>query len=106
MYGLFGKMQAQPGKRDVLAGHLLRAAEMLRNLDGCYLYIINLATDDSDGIWVNEVWRSQADHQASLTHEAIRNLIAVARPLIAAMPERFEVTPLGGKGLSEPSNDR
>jgi len=42
MYGLFGKMQAQPGR--------------------------------SPG---------------------------VARPLIAAMPQRFEFTPLGGKGLPD-----
>jgi quinol monooxygenase YgiN len=99
MYGLFGKMQAQPGQRDALVSHLLRAAEMLRDMDGCYLYVINLATDDPDGIWVNEVWRSQAAHQDSLKHEVIQQLIAVARPLIAAMPERIEVTPLGGKGV-------
>jgi hypothetical protein len=45
------------------------------------------------------MWRSQADHQASLTHQVVRDLIAVARPLIAERPGRFEFTPLGGKGL-------
>lgn len=99
MYGLFGKMTAQPGQCETLIGHLLHAAELLRDLDGCILYIINRDPNDPDGIWVNEVWRSQADHQASLTHEAVKSLITVARPLIASMPQRFEVTPLGGKGL-------
>ncbi|MDZ4763439.1 MAG: putative quinol monooxygenase [Chloroflexota bacterium] len=101
MYGLFGKMLAQPGQRDALIGHLLHAATLLREVDGCYLYVISSALDDPNGIWVNEVWRSQADHQASLTHDAIKSLITVARPLIAGFAERFEVTPLGGKGPSE-----
>lgn len=100
MYGLFGKMRAQPGQREVLIGHLLRAADMLRDLESCLLYIINSDPTDPDGIWVTEVWQSQADHQASLTHDAIRSLITMARPLIAEMPLRYEVTPLGGKGLT------
>jgi quinol monooxygenase YgiN len=99
MYGLFGKMRALPEQRDTLIGHLLHAANLLRDLEGCYLYVINSDPNDPDGIWVNEVWRSQEDHQASLTHDAVKSLIAVARPLIADMPQRFEVTPLGGKGL-------
>ena len=92
MYGLFGKMRAVSGQRDALVAHLLNAAELLRDLDGCYLYIINTDPTDPDGIWVNEVWRSQADHQASLTHDAVKTLIANARPIIAEMPQHFVVT--------------
>jgi quinol monooxygenase YgiN len=101
MYGLFGKMRSQMGQRDALIGHLLHAADLLRELDGCYLYVISAANDDPEGIWVTEVWRSQDEHQASLTHDAIKQLISVARPLIADMPQRFEFTPVGGKGLPE-----
>lgn len=101
MYGLFGKMRAQPGQRDALLEHLLRGAAQLHDLDGCYLYVINRAPDDPDGIWVNEIWRSEADHRASLEHPAIQALIAAARPLIAEMPVRIEVTPVGGKGLPD-----
>ncbi len=99
MYGLFGKMKAHPGQRDALIGHLLHAADLLRDLDGCYQYIIGSDLQDANGIWVSEVWRSQADHQDSLTHDAVKSLIAVARPLIADMPLHYEYTPLGGKGL-------
>jgi quinol monooxygenase YgiN len=101
LYGLFGKIRAHPGQRDPLIGHLLEAARLLDDLEGCYLYVIHSDPGDPDGIWVSEVWRSQADHQASLGHEAIQALIAQARPLITEMAERFEVTPLGGKGLPE-----
>ncbi|MBL8165082.1 MAG: antibiotic biosynthesis monooxygenase [Anaerolineae bacterium] len=99
MYGLMGKIRAQDGQRESLLAHLLEAARLLNDLETCYLYVVSRATDDPEGIWVTEVWRSQADHQASLTHEAIRSLIAVARPLIAGMSDRTEFAPAGGKGL-------
>lgn len=97
MYGLFGKMIAQPGKRDELLAHLLDAggAEM----EGNYLYVVNADPNDADAIWIYEAWRSAEDHQASLQNEAVIKLITAARPLIAGFGERFEVEPLGGKGL-------
>lgn len=99
MYGLFGKITAQPGQRDTLLGYLLNAANSMRELDGCYLYVVSSAPDDPDGIWVYEVWKSQTDHQASLALDATQALIAKARPLIAGMSNRVEHTPMGGKGL-------
>ncbi len=104
MFGLFGKMRANPGQRNKLIDVLLNAADALREFDGCYLYIVSTASDDPDGIWVQEVWRSQADHQASLSLDSAKALIASARPLIADMPVRFEVTPVGGKGLPSAAN--
>jgi len=101
MYGLIGKMKAHPGQRDALVAHLLNAADFLRSLDGCYLYVIHTATDDPDTVWVTEVWRSQDDHRGSLAYEEVKLIIAAARPLIAEMGGGFEVTPIGGKGLPE-----
>jgi quinol monooxygenase YgiN len=105
MYGLFGKITAQSGQRDTLLGYLLQAAHDMRELDGCYLYVVSSAPDDPDGIWVYEAWKSQNDHQASLSLEATQALIAKARSLTAGMSNRVEHTPLGGKGLPD-SADR
>lgn len=99
MYGLFGKMSAQPGKRDELLDIMLNSAAGLRDFEGCYLYVISVAPDDPDGIWIFESWRDQEAHQASLQLESVQAVIAVARPLIAGFSHRFELTPLGGKGL-------
>ncbi len=101
MYGLTGKMIAQPGQRDTLIGYLLQAAEGMRDLEGCYMYVVSSANDDPNGIWVTEVWRNKDDHDASLLLEGAKELIAKAQPLIAGFGERFEVTPIGGKGLPE-----
>ncbi|MCE7946557.1 MAG: antibiotic biosynthesis monooxygenase [Chloroflexi bacterium CFX4] len=99
MFGLFGKLKAQDGQRDALIQHLLHAADALRQMESCYLYVISADSSDPNGIWVMEAWRSQADHQASLSLATIQQIIAVARPLIAGMGERFELHPIGGKGL-------
>lgn len=100
MYGLFGKFTAQPGQREALLGHLREAAAQMEAVEGCLIYIVGRATDDPDGIWISEVWRSQAEHQGSLALPATQALIAAARPLIAGMSGRVEYEPLGGKGLS------
>lgn len=98
MYGLIGNMKAHPGQREALTKLLLKSANDLREMDGCYLYVISNATDDPDTIWITEAWRSKADHDASLQREDVRAVIASARPLIASL-NGFEITPLGGKGL-------
>ena len=61
---------------------------------------MNRVPDDPDAVWITEVWRSEADHAASLTVEAVREIITLARPLIAGMGERFILEPVGGKGLA------
>jgi quinol monooxygenase YgiN len=101
MYGLHGKIRAQAGQREALLALFLNDEASLNSMEGCYLYLISSAVDDADAIWITEVWRSQADHQASLANEAVRALITAARPLIADMTDRSEFTPLGGKGLAE-----
>lgn len=99
-FGLFGKMTAKPGQRDALVEHLLEASRLLTPLPGCEIYIINVSSTEPDAIWVTEVWRSEADHAASLKMDSIRALIAKARPLIAGGSEGLRLVPVGGKGLS------
>ncbi len=99
MYGLIGKLKTRPGQRQLLIDNLLKAAEIMRAMEGCHVYIISEATDDPDTIWISEVWRSKDDHGASLANEGIRGIIMSGRELIAEPPDGFEVTPVGGVGL-------
>lgn len=99
MYGLFGKIIAQEGQRDALLEYLLKAAQSVQDIEGCYLYVVSTIPDDPNAISVFEVWRSADEHQASLSNEGVKAVIAGARPFIAGMGDRVEVTPIGGKGL-------
>jgi quinol monooxygenase YgiN len=101
-FGLMGKMMAQPGQRDALRDLLLEAAPTVADVPGCELWFLSLDPNDPDAIWVTEVWRSEADHAASLTDPRVREIIGRGRPLIAGFGERITFQPVGGKGLPAP----
>jgi quinol monooxygenase YgiN len=96
MYGLIGKMTAVAGRRQELVGILLEGTAAM---PGCLSYIVAADGADEDGIWITEVWDSEASHAASLQLPAVRDAIARGRPLIAGFSNRVETVPLGGVGL-------
>ena len=98
-FGLAGSFRSQPGQADALAGLLLEAARVLDANATCEMYVVSRSAEDPDAVWVTEVWASQEAHRASLQDDRIQEIIARARPLIAGLGERFELSPLGGKGL-------
>ena len=97
MYGLIGKMRAQPGQRDALIALLMEGTAAM---PGCLSYVIAKDTSDPDALWITEAWDKQASHQASLALPAVQAAIAQGRPLIAGFGERFETEPVGGQGLA------
>lgn len=96
MYGLIGKMLAQPGQRDALIAILL---EGTAGMPGCLAYVIARDSVDADAIWITETWESAASHKASLSLPSVQAAITKGRPLIAGFAERFETEPIGGHGL-------
>lgn len=99
MYGLIGKIRAQPGQRDALIAILL---EGTKAMPGCLGYVIAKDKTDADALWITETWDNQASHKASLALPSVQAAIAKGRPLIAGFGERFETEPVGGHGLSTP----
>ena len=94
MYGLIGKMIAQPGQREALVMILL---EGVSGMPGCLSYIVANDQSDSDALWISEVWDTQANDAASLTLPSVKQAIAKGMPLIAGFGERFETEPIGGQ---------
>jgi quinol monooxygenase YgiN len=100
LFGLHGRLPAQPGQGDELEAILLEAARALESDDDCLLYVVSRQPDEPDAVWVTEAWRSRDAHRASLEEDEVRALIQRAMPLIAELPERtIELRPVGGKGL-------
>ena len=93
----YGKATAKPGNGGELAEILLAAAAELEDDPGCELYLINRQADQPDVIWVTELWRSQADLDASL--ERIRGSAGVAQAMALVEDwQMVELDLLGGKG--------
>jgi quinol monooxygenase YgiN len=100
LFGLHGRLLAQPGKGDELEAILLEAAEAQEADHDCLLYVVSRQSDNPEAVWVTEAWTSREAHRASLEDEATRAMIQRAMPLIAEVPERgIELRPVGGKGL-------
>lgn len=100
MYLLQGKLVAKSGERDQLAGILLQAAVLMEHATGCKLYAVATDRENSDAVYITEIWDSQADHDASLSMAGVRELIQQAMPLLAAPPQKGqEYKVLGGWGI-------
>jgi quinol monooxygenase YgiN len=96
MYGMLGRMTAQPGKRDELLALLLESSG---RMPGCLSYIVAKDLKDPDAIWITEAWDSKEHHDASLKLPQVQAAIAKARPLIAGFDSEAETEPVGGIGL-------
>ncbi len=97
MYGLIGKINAVQGQRDALVSILMGG---MQNMPGCVSYIVAHDPSDPNGIWITEVWDSQASHQASLKLPSVQSAISAGRPLIAGFGERYETQPIDGYGFA------
>lgn len=101
MYGLIGKINTVPGKRNELIAILL---ESIAVMPGCLSYLVAKDSTEEDAIWVTEVWDTKGNHEASLSLPSVQDAIANGRPLIGGFGERFETVPMGGHGLVAQEN--
>jgi quinol monooxygenase YgiN len=92
----YGKAQARAGRGQELAEVLLAAAAELESDPGCLLYLINRQAGEPDLIWVTELWRSQADLDASLERIRGSDSVAAAMALVEDW-QMIELEQLGGK---------
>jgi quinol monooxygenase YgiN len=104
MVGRYVKFTAPAGHGDALADLMLDVAASLRGTDGCELYAINRVADDSDVVWVTELWRDQEAVDASLAvlqTDAGKARLGEVMALLDGPPERIDLQPLGGVGLPD-----
>ncbi|HEV7689919.1 MAG TPA: putative quinol monooxygenase [Hyphomonadaceae bacterium] len=93
MFGLIGKMRAQPGKRAELMAAIGGSSGAM---PGCKSYIIAEDIADPDAIWITEVWDDEASHKASLQLPEVKAAIAKGRPLIAGFDMHVTTRPVAG----------
>jgi quinol monooxygenase YgiN len=98
-YSLFGKFTVKEGERDSMVDILLEAAESMRNLDECEIYLVSTSENEPDSVYVYEIWSNEHAQQASLTLGATQTLISRAKPLITGMERISTLTAIGGKGI-------
>ncbi|MFC0426678.1 putative quinol monooxygenase [Chryseobacterium scophthalmum] len=96
-YLLHGKLTAKAGQRNELANILLKASELVSTAKGCKLYAISKDENDTNAVYVTEIWDSKEDHDNSLKVEEVRELIMSAMPILDGQPTKGqELEILGG----------
>ena len=103
-FGLFGRFTVTEGERDTMVDILLEAADSMKDLEECEIYVVNISESEPNSVYVYEVWSNESAHQASLTLEATQTLIKRAKPIITGMDRISTLQPTGGKGISPSSN--
>jgi quinol monooxygenase YgiN len=91
LFGMIGKIKAQPGKRAELIAIL---GSGTGTMPGCRAYLIAEDVKDPDAIWITEIWDDAVSHKASLQLPAVRDAIARGRPLIAGFELSAETRPV------------
>lgn len=100
-YGLHGKRMAKEGRIDQLAAILLEAAKVVSKVEGCLLYLVSEDDNDSQTIWITEVWETKEAHDNSLKLTGVKELISKAIPILDGQPEKgLEFHVLGGFGIN------
>jgi len=95
LYGMIGKIKAQPGKRAELIALLSGGTG---DMPGCVAYLIAEDVKDAEGIWITEIWQTRQHHADSLKLPAVQAAIAKGRPLIAGFETHVETRPVRGVG--------
>ena len=93
----YARMTAAPGRGEELGRLLLAAAAEQGDDPGCLLYLVNRARADADVLWVTELWRTQADLDASIDKIRGSDDVAAVMALVEDF-EAIELAELGGKG--------
>lgn len=96
MYGLIGKLIANPGDRDALTTILLEGSG---GMPGCLSYVVAHDPTDENAVWITEIWDSRESHRALLSLPHVRRAITRGKASIAGFGERFETEPIGSHGL-------
>jgi quinol monooxygenase YgiN len=99
-FSLFNKFMVQEGEKEKMVDILLKAAESMKNLDECEIYLVNISENEPSSVYVYEVWANEDAHLASLSLEATQTLISRAKPIITGMERISTLITKGGKGIS------
>jgi quinol monooxygenase YgiN len=101
-YALLNRLTAKPGQRQRVVEILVESGKLFEGNPACLLYLVTEATDDSNLIWVIDLWTNGEAHAEALRAPELRPLVEKATPFLEGMPEQIEVQPVGGKGFPAP----
>ena len=87
-YLLHGKLTAKEGHSNELANILIEASKLVSTIKGCKLYVISKDGNDTNSVFVTEIWDSKEAHDNSLKVEGVKELIMKAMPILGGSQQK------------------
>lgn len=91
MFSVYGRMTTLPGKRDEVVDLIRQSVRAGGDASGLIAYSVNAPLDETDTIWVTELWTDKAAHDTTTHSEPVRT---VTQQMFALLTE----TPAGSYG--------
>ena len=83
-----------------MAEILLEAADSLKKLEDCDVYLVSVSEAAPNSVFVFEVWKDEEAHQASLSLDATQRLISRAKPVMDGIERISTLRVKGGKAAN------
>src|SRR5262245_17388290 len=97
MWNLIVRIRVSAGRRDQFIELLQQSAV---GMPGCLSYVAAEDASDEATVWVTEVWRDEASHEASLSLPQVQAVIPRGKSMVSSF-ERIAVTsPVWAVGLT------
>ena len=85
-FGVYGRLTAQPGRRDELVAKLEEAMRACRGR-GLEFGTVNKVLDEPDRVWITQLWTHRDAHDTVTKSETLVSITASMMPLVAGTPE-------------------
>jgi quinol monooxygenase YgiN len=89
MFSVYGRMTAQPDRREELIALLHDGLRAGGEDSGLLAYSISTAFDDPDTVWLTQLWIDKEAHDTTTGSEPVAALSRRLPPLLAGRPEGF-----------------
>jgi len=96
---VIARIPVRPAKRAEFLAILNRAVTAAEHEQGTKHYLLHYDAKDENVIWAYEMCDDQADLDAHMSSDVLKDLLAAMPSCIDGRPELTLVTPIGGKGL-------
>ena len=74
MFGVCGRMTAQPGRRDEVVDLIRESVRAGGDASGLIAYSVIATLEEPDTIWVTELWSDKAAHDTMTRSEPVRTV--------------------------------
>jgi quinol monooxygenase YgiN len=100
MIAVLGKLSAHPGRRDEFIGALCDIRDAAQREPGTLVYAVHAARDNTDEVWIYEVYKDADAERAHHTGDGLRDIGPRIEACLNARVEIIQLDLRAAKGIA------